>query len=329
LEAAAAAAIEEASRRNAAPAIRLRTIVDSAIGSLARLRRPGVLDGPAPATRPLNGPAPASGGPPAVAPPYAAAEPEDSSVAPIPEDVLQPSPDPEMANPTDEAVADVNRPELPRAAQLETPVAGRPWQEPLLDLAPADDGREQAGASSQVSDAPADAPSVDTRSSVDPRLEAVAHLCTEFGRVGNLDEVQILLEDSAGALDARGLIVWLWDESSEALWPALVHGYSDQVLAHLPTVRRDADNATAEAFRSASACEVTASAQATGALVLPLLIPEGCAGVLAVELQRGLQPPGSLRALAMVLAAALAQLVHRSRPTTADTRLLSRGFPST
>src|SRR5215217_8455610 len=47
-EAAEAAAVEEAARRHSAPAIRLRTIVDSAIGSLARLRRPGGVDEPVP-----------------------------------------------------------------------------------------------------------------------------------------------------------------------------------------------------------------------------------------------------------------------------------------
>jgi hypothetical protein len=133
----------------------------------------------------------------------------------------------------------------------------------------------------------------------------------------------VLLEHSARALDATGLIVWLWDESVDALRPTLVHGYSDQVLAHLPTVTRDADNATAEAFRSAMPCEVAASVYATGALVVPLLIPEGCAGVLAVELQPGIQAPESVRALATLLAAALAQFVHRSRPVPGGRRRMA------
>jgi hypothetical protein len=38
--------------------------------------------------------------------------------------------------------------------------------------------------------------------------------------------------------------------------------------------------------------------------------------VLAVELQPGVQPPRSLRALATILAAALTQVVHRSRPAS-------------
>jgi hypothetical protein len=205
-------------------------------------------------------------------------------------------------------------PELEAVAQD----AGDEFPQLLPDVAvdPDDEGIEHATASEQESDrdAPADSPSDERQPTVDARLEAVAALCTELGRAVGRDRVLTLLEYSARALDATGLIVWLWAESADGLRPVLVHGYSEQVLAHLPTVRRDADNATAEAFRTARACEVSPSAHATGALVVPLLIPEGCAGVLAVELQPGVEAPGSVRALATLLAAALAQFVHRSRP---------------
>ena len=63
-EAAAAAAFEEEAARRNAPGVRLRTMVDSAIGSLAKLRRPGAIDGTAPA-RPLTTPVPSVFAPPA------------------------------------------------------------------------------------------------------------------------------------------------------------------------------------------------------------------------------------------------------------------------
>ena len=126
--------------------------------------------------------------------------------------------------------------------------------------------------------------------------------------------VRELFQQSADALSAAGLIVWLADDSGEALRPGLVHGYSDKVLAQLPAVTRDADNATAAAFRTARPCEVAATAHTSGALVVPLLIPDGCAGVLAIELQQGVRTSRSLRAVAVFVAAALTQLVHRSRP---------------
>lgn len=142
-----------------------------------------------------------------------------------------------------------------------------------------------------------------------PDLGAVAHLCTEFGRVQTADDVQPLLEEAANILEATGLIVWIWDAMAAELRPALVHGYSDRVLAQLPTVRRDADNATAAAFRSAAARVIEGSDRTSGALVLPLLTSAGCAGVLAIELQSGSQSMQSARAVATIFAALLAQLI--------------------
>ena len=48
-------------------------------------------------------------------------------------------------------------------------------------------------------------------------------------------------------------------------------------------------------------------------MVMPLLIAEGCAGVLAVELLPGVSPSPRLRAVAEIVSAALAQLVLRAR----------------
>jgi hypothetical protein len=93
------------------------------------------------------------------------------------------------------------------------------------------------------------------------------------------------------------------------LRPALAHGYSDEVLARLPRVRRDTDNATAASFRSAQPRIVDGSALATGAVVVPLLTPTGCVGVLAVELHPGGEQRESVTALATILAAQLATFV--------------------
>jgi transcriptional regulator with XRE-family HTH domain len=142
-----------------------------------------------------------------------------------------------------------------------------------------------------------------------PDLAAVARLCTELGRVASAAEMHPLLQEAARLLDATGLIVWLWDASAGELRPALAHGYSDKVLAQLPIVRRDADNATAAAFRSAQTCAIEGTDQINGALVVPLLTSTGCAGVLALELQHGGERARSVRAAATILAAVLALLV--------------------
>ena len=99
------------------------------------------------------------------------------------------------------------------------------------------------------------------------------------------------------------------DPHAGELTPALSHGYSARVLAQLPRVRRDTDNATAAAFRSAQTSVVNGSDQASGAVVVPLIAPAGCVGVLAIELPIGSAQSESARALVTIFAAQLARLI--------------------
>lgn len=147
-----------------------------------------------------------------------------------------------------------------------------------------------------------------------PDFNAVADLCTELGRVESADEVQTLLQEAIRILDATGLIVWVWDGVASELRPALVHGYSEKVVMQLPGVRQDDDNATAAAFRLARTCAIEGNDDSRGALVVPMLTPAGCAGVLALELQNGGENAPSVRAAATIVAAVLAQLIGGVSP---------------
>jgi transcriptional regulator with XRE-family HTH domain len=160
----------------------------------------------------------------------------------------------------------------------------------------------------------------DLSGSHDPDLSAAAHLCTQLGRVEDTREAAPLLQSAARILEALGLIVWVWDPQASELKPALAHGYSDTVLARLPRVRRDTDNATASAFRSAQTCVVNSSDRTSGALVIPLMTPMGCVGVLALELQHGSEQRESVRALATMFAAQLASLVGTTHLADATDR---------
>jgi hypothetical protein len=142
-------------------------------------------------------------------------------------------------------------------------------------------------------------------------LDAIAGLCTALARVIDRNEIQQLLQEAAHELNAIGIIIWTWDTIADELRPALVHGYSSRVLAQLPPVRREADNVTAAAFRSGQTCEMKGGSDTSGALVVPLLTAEGCAGVLALELQPGTAQTRSNRAVATILASVLGQLVTR------------------
>ena len=142
-------------------------------------------------------------------------------------------------------------------------------------------------------------------------------------RVTNTSEVTSLLQEAVRILDAVGLIVWVWDSQANELRPALAHGYSDKVLAQLPTVKRDTDNATAAAFRLAQPCVVDGSDRASGALVAPLMTPSGCAGVLAIEVQHGRERAGSVRALVTIFAAQLARWIGAEQPAELSDRRLA------
>jgi hypothetical protein len=132
--------------------------------------------------------------------------------------------------------------------------------------------------------------------------------------VEHASQVQPLLREAARILDARGLIVWVWDALASELKPALAHGYPDKVLAQLSGLRRDADNVTAAAFRSARTLSIHGTAHSCGALAVPLLTQAACAGVLAIELPDGREEAGPVRAVSTFFAAMLAQLVGGPPP---------------
>ena len=184
-----------------------------------------------------------------------------------------------------------------------------PQSEAVLQTEPVQDSEGVQGCVSLTDPVPDDPGLAGKSETVEPALSDVAHLCTELCRVLETREVAPLLEHFAEMLDAIGLIVWVWDPQRTALKPALAHGYSDEVLANLPKVRRDTDNATAASFRSAQTHIVNGNDLASGAVVVPLLTPAGCTGVLAVELRHGAEHRESVRALATIFAAQLATFV--------------------
>ena len=265
------------------PPTRLRYLVDSAIGSLSRLRRSPAAEDPLGAE-------------------FAAGAVPRPSVPESPAAAAQSSP----VAPGDTAV-----PESGRFDGVNKTASGRnDLKAGTREMLQADVPAPAEAETIEGAKAPAASPTpAKEPAPFAPDFLAAAHLCTEFGRVENPNDLQQLLQEAARILDAMGLIVWVWDEIAADLRPALAHGYSDKVLAQVPGVTRDADNATAAAFRTAQTCAITGSEHTSGALVVPLLTPAGCAGVLAIELQHGSEQSRSVRAVATIFAAQLAQLI--------------------
>jgi hypothetical protein len=148
-------------------------------------------------------------------------------------------------------------------------------------------------------------------------LSATARLCAELARVGDASDLPPLLERAALVLGASGIIVWVADRSGASLFPLLAHGYPPQVLARMGSIARDADNAAAAAYRQSDLRTVPAQGTLPGALVAPIVTPQGCVGVLAAEMRNGAERDDTARAVAAILAAQLATFVT-AVPTTQE-----------
>ena len=139
-------------------------------------------------------------------------------------------------------------------------------------------------------------------------IGSVARLCTRIACVRDGQDLLAALEETVDVLAAQGAILWVWDLDREALFPALASGYADELLSKLPDVGRGDDNAIAAAFCSSQKQVVRAIGTNTGALVMPLLTPAGCAGVLALEFANGGEEHEFCQSLAAIVTAQLSTL---------------------
>jgi GAF domain-containing protein len=144
-------------------------------------------------------------------------------------------------------------------------------------------------------------------------LKAAAELCTGFGTARDISDLQSLLGQAATLIDASGLIVWLGSATGADLRPVLAHGYTDETLDRMKAIPQSADNATAQAYRSGRLQIVLARPGVSpGAVVVPLLSPDGTIGALTAEITGGAEASDSVQALAAILAAQLATVLAPS-----------------
>lgn len=176
-----------------------------------------------------------------------------------------------------------------------------------------------------AAEAAASASSASARA-ISPILKAAAQLCTDFGRVNNTHDLTVAIARAAHVMDASGIIVWLGSSTGADLRPVLAHGYSEQMLARMPNVPRSADNAAAAAYRTGTLQIVLARpGSSNGAIVAPLLSPDGCIGALSAEITGGGEASDSVQALAAIFAAQLAGVLQATptQAATGDTRAAS------
>lgn len=137
-------------------------------------------------------------------------------------------------------------------------------------------------------------------------LGAAAQLCTELGRLTDLEELKTLLERVADAMDASGLMLWIGSTNGTEIRLVLAHGYSPEMIVRISAIPSSADNAAAIAYRTGTLQIVPSrSASSKGAIAAPILSADGCAGVLSAEIRDGGEASASVQALAAIFAAQL------------------------
>ncbi|MBA3295762.1 MAG: hypothetical protein H0U19_02410 [Acidobacteria bacterium] len=172
-----------------------------------------------------------------------------------------------------------------------------------LDLGAFADESLPAQAPAVAAPAPAPAPTPDLD------LDSVAAVCSELARVSDTASLPALLERTATALDASGIVLWVGDPDGHELTPIVSYGYPASMLARMGSIARDADNVTAAAFRTGLLQVVNADAMSSGAVAAPLVNPAGCIGVLSAEVRHDSEKQPARLAVAMIVAAQLATLV--------------------
>jgi hypothetical protein len=156
-------------------------------------------------------------------------------------------------------------------------------------------------------------------------LRVVSELCTNLGRVSDVEELQTLIAQTADLMDARGLIVWMNVPGATELRPALSYGYPQEMVARLPPLSRSADNAVARALRTGQLQIVLARPGVSdGAVVAPLLTSGGCVGAISAEVRSGGETTDAVQALAAIVAAQMANVLHAT-PQTHESRATGTG----
>jgi len=154
-----------------------------------------------------------------------------------------------------------------------------------------------------------------------PVLKAAARLCTDFGCVRDVNDLQVLLARAGDAMDAAGLVVWLGNTAGAELQPVLTHGYNDEVRARLPSVPRSGDNAAAAAYRSRQVQIVLSRpGGSSGAIVAPIVSAEGCIGALSAEIRGGGEVSEGVQALAEIIASQLASVLATNHTESPERR---------
>ena len=206
-------------------------------------------------------------------------------------------------------------PQASQAVEPEPTPQNVPQPEPMIEVELATEPSDEAPEPVLASLAQA---TVEAAPPATTDFAGVASLCVDLARVVDTRALPSLLDRTASLLDASGIILWIADPDGRELNPIFAQGYPQQLVNRLGTIPRDAENATAAAFRTSLLQTVMADEISGGAIAAPLVTPGGCVGVMAAEVRNDSERQDAKLAAATIVAAQLATLVGppSARPQT-------------
>ena len=140
-------------------------------------------------------------------------------------------------------------------------------------------------------------------------LEELAAVCADLARLSDAATIPAILDRTAAALDASGLVLWVADGDGRELAPIAAHGYAPNVLSRMHGLPKDSENATAAAFRTGLLQTVRGAGSSNGAIAAPLVSSAGPLGVLSLEMRHEGEKKPERQAAATIVASQLATIV--------------------
>lgn len=140
-------------------------------------------------------------------------------------------------------------------------------------------------------------------------LQGVADVCTQLARAADTATLPAILQRTAVALDAAGVVLWVANPDGTELIAVASHGYPVSVLSRMGPLARDAANVTAGAFRTCLLQVMKGDTSSNGAIAAPLVNTSGCVGVLSAEVRHDREKEPVRLAFATIVAAQLATLI--------------------
>jgi hypothetical protein len=152
-------------------------------------------------------------------------------------------------------------------------------------------------------------------------LTVLAKLCTNLAAAQTIEDALGTVDAVAEMIGTVGVIAWKARADTARLVPVAACGYPPSLLARVPEVPCDADNATAAAFRSSETCVVASTDRTNGAITVPIVGTAGCIGVLAIEVNAGIERDQQVQAIVAIVAAQLSGVLAQGRVALGDRKL--------